>query len=71
MNKPVAFQIAPMDNMVLYRSMDQAAYDAYMNNEGVDDSTQFTAFDIPEGFEIANIVVPISGKPCISIIRKE
>lgn len=71
MNKPVAFQIAPIGNVVLYRPMDQKEYDACLNGEPVDENTPFTKFEIPEGYEVANIVINTSGKIAVNVIRED
>lgn len=67
---PVAFQIVPFGRVVLSRSMSQKEYEAYLEGKAVTEDELFTAHEIPEGYEVANIVLTASGRVSINVISK-
>lgn len=70
MSNPAAFQVAFLGNAVLYRVMDKSAYNAYMKGEPADDNTLFTSYDIPNGYEISNMVISTNGDLRINVEHK-
>ena len=67
---PVAFQIVPFGKVVLSRTMSQKEYDAYLKGKAVSDDALFTAYQIPEGYEVANIVIEVNGQVSLNLISK-
>lgn len=70
MNEPVAFQVAQIGNCLLYRPMNQVEYNAFQDGEPVDEDTIFTAFDVPQGQEVSNIVIRTNGEIFVTVISK-